>query len=98
VRRIAIESVGKDETAYAKDPWSDPISGASEDTARRNLADLAEFRLVCARRSPAELMMIFPELFSDAFDGAGVIAMYKRWAQEAGDVWSRYPNLAPFLA
>ena len=78
--------------------WNEDIRALPpEDVGRRNLSDLASFRLTCATQAPAELMLSFPELFSDTFDGDAVIQMYKRWAKETALVWSRYAQLAPYL-
>lgn len=99
VRRIAIESLGKDGTTYKRDVWAEDFTALPPgDTGRRNLADLAEFRLLLAQQSPAELLLTFPELRSNSFDGDAAIDMYKRWADEAAQVWGRYPTLRRLLS
>jgi hypothetical protein len=98
VRRIAIEHDSTDQTAYARDVWSDDVQNLPpEDDGRRNLADLTEFVVRFLGSTNEELMSEFPELFSENFDTAAVMDMYRRFADEARTVLSRYANVAPFL-
>lgn len=99
VRRIAIESLVPDTTLYARNLWSEHVSRlGADDDGRRNLVDLAEFVTRFRSGSNEELMSEFPELYSQAFDGALAIDMYRRFAAEATAVLQRYPNLARLVA
>jgi len=98
VRRIAIEYYGPDETAYARDSFSDVITELpQEDDARRNLCEYCEFVLHFERDSEPELMDNWPELLSPNIDASATVQMYRRAAREARTVLSRYPGLAPIL-
>ena len=97
IRRIAIESFCADDTLYAKDPWSTEFSDlAPEDIGRRNLADLGEFIKIFETSSDEEIMSAWPELYS--LNSPEIIAMYRRFANEAREVMTEYPGLAPLLA
>ena len=98
VRRVAIETYGADPTTYAEDVWSIPLSALDEDhDGRRNLVDFAEFIRRFEKQTSAELMEEFPELYSPDFDAAKVVAMYRRFAKEARNVLSHYPNALAIL-
>lgn len=98
VRRVAIETYGADPTTYAEDVWSIPLSALDEDhDGRRNLVDFAEFIRRFETQTSAELMEEFPELYSPDFDAAKVVAMYRRFAKEARNVLSHYPNALAIL-
>ncbi len=100
IRRIAIEhSMSEDSTAYGKDCWGEEIGQPdSANTGRRNIADLAEFIVRIERLSTEEIMSEWPELHSSNFNPDKVVAMYKRFSQEARTVLSRYSALEPFLS
>ena len=100
IRRIAIEhSMSKDPTAYGKDCWKEEIGQlVPEDTGRRNIVDLTEFIVQIERFSTEEIMSEWPELYSLNINDTEVIAMYKRFSQEARAVLSRYPALDQFLS
>lgn len=98
VRRIAIESHGKDSTAYARNPFSEDFASLSpEDDARRNLADLAEFMFRFESSEDQEILDEWPELYSPNIDKRKVIGMYRRAAKETRTVFRRYPSLASLL-
>jgi 7-cyano-7-deazaguanine synthase in queuosine biosynthesis len=99
VRRIAIEYSGSDATRYARDPWIEDIAALrADDIGRRNFADLAEFVVRFGTATTEELTSEFPELISENFDTVGVIAMYRRFADEARAVLGRYPMARSFLS
>ena len=70
----------------------------SNDEARRNLADYAQFTVRISGLSEADLMTEWPELYSPNVDARATIQMYKRAANEARRVWGRYPMLASLLS
>ena len=69
-----------------------------EETGRRNIVDMTEFIVRIDRLSTEEIMSEWPELYSPNLNADKVIAMYKRFSQEARTVLSRYSELAPFLS
>ncbi|MEX2030710.1 MAG: 7-cyano-7-deazaguanine synthase [Anaerolineales bacterium] len=98
VRRIALEAISHDPTAYVNDPWTEDFASLPpDDEGRRNTIDIAEF----SRRfldSPSGLLVSeFPELLTMPIDASGIIAMYRRSSEDALSVLSRYPGLAPIL-
>lgn len=98
VRRIAIERHGPDQTAYARNVFSQDVpSLAATDEGRRNLVDLCEFVVRFNNESNIDLMSDWPELYSANLDAAQAIQMYKRASQEAVAVLSQYPGVAPLL-
>jgi hypothetical protein len=99
VRRVAIEPVTTDRTRYARDVWTENIQALPpEDDGRRNLMDLLEFVRRFRVDSAEDLMSEFPELYSPNIDADAVIAMYRRFAVEATEVFRRYPEVVPFLS
>jgi hypothetical protein len=99
VRRIAVEKSGSDPTTYARDAFSAPVNElGTDDDARRNLYDVAEF--VCLFRSAEDhdLLMEFPDLLNGPIDAVAAIGMYRRFAEEAVAVFSKYPTLAALLS
>ena len=100
IRRIAIEhSMSEDPTVYGRDCWEEEIGQLDpEDTGRRNIVDLTEFIVQIERLSTEEIMSEWPELYSPNINDPEVIAMYKRFSQEARTVLSRYSALDPFLS
>jgi hypothetical protein len=98
IRRIAIESYCPDQTAYARDVFSDNFNGLPpDDEGRRNLADLAEFTIKFETLSNSQLYEEWPELFSENIDAPSTILMYKRAAIETRAVLSKYPVAAQVL-
>jgi hypothetical protein len=99
VRRIAIEQHCSDESVYVRDAWIDDLTKAApDDIARRNMADLGEFVLRFKTMTSEEIITEWPELISDVMDAGKVIAMYRRFADEALDVLSHYPKMKAFLS
>jgi 7-cyano-7-deazaguanine synthase in queuosine biosynthesis len=98
VRRIAVEHTTSDVTAYARNVWLENVGSLPpEDEGRRNLIDLIEFVHRFATQNADDLMCEFPELYSPNIDPTRAIEMYRRFADEATTVLTRYPNVAPFL-
>jgi 7-cyano-7-deazaguanine synthase in queuosine biosynthesis len=99
VRRIAIEcTVSPDQTAYARDVWAEDIQSLGPgDEGRRNLIDLLEFIHHLTVLTDDEVMNEWPELYSSNLNAAEVIAMYRRFSQEAIAVLRRYPGVTPLL-
>ncbi len=100
VRRIAVEHLlTTDPTAYARDVWNENVrSLPPEDDGRRNLMDLVEFIRRFQTETGEELMSEFPELYSENMDAEAVIAMYRRFANEAAHVLGGYPHVVPIMA
>lgn len=98
VRRIALESLRDEPTAYARDVWREDVGSLDEaDDGKRNLVDLLEFIERIDSLPDSEIMNEWPELYSADLDAPNVIAMYKRFAGEAKDVFARYPSVAALL-
>lgn len=99
VRRIAIEcTISADQTAYARDVWAEDIQSlGSGDEGRRNLIDLLEFIHHLTVLTDDEVMNEWPELYSRNLNATEVIAMYRRFSQEAIGVLRRYPGVTPLL-
>jgi 7-cyano-7-deazaguanine synthase in queuosine biosynthesis len=94
IRRLAIEADGDpDPTAYARDVWASRLEQLKEtDDGRRDLCDLASFIHRFCTETDAELEDGWPELsYQKTPDRSAVIAMYRRFAQEARLVLKRYP-------
>jgi 7-cyano-7-deazaguanine synthase in queuosine biosynthesis len=99
VRRIAIECCGTDPTTYARDPWIEKFSDLQpDDIARRNLSDLAEFASVFRVAKDEEIMSVWPDLYSDDINAQEVILMYRRFAEDVKEIFSRYTGLQPLVA
>jgi 7-cyano-7-deazaguanine synthase in queuosine biosynthesis len=100
VRRIAVEFwVQPDPTAYADNYWTDGIGGrVPDDEGRRNMADLSEFIMKIELMSTEAIMSNWPELYSSHLDPMEVIEMYRRFAAEARQVLSAYPQMATLLS
>jgi hypothetical protein len=98
IRRVAIESHGRDATVYERNLFTELFSALPDsDDGRRNLADFGEFLLRVEAYSEIEMMTEWPELYSSEISRPDVIGMYKRAAAEARQVLSSYPGLTPVL-
>lgn len=98
IRRVAIETHGDDLTQYGRDSFAQNFAAmGADDEARRNLADLCEFSRKFETMSDADLIDEWPELYSPNIDQGAVINMYRRAAQEARAVLSKYPGMAVAL-
>lgn len=98
IRRIALETHGQDATLYATDLLQADIETLPPDNeGRRNLVELCEFIVRFQNHGNNDLHSEFPELISADFDDGHAIAMYRRFASEAGSVLGKYSNLAWLL-
>jgi 7-cyano-7-deazaguanine synthase in queuosine biosynthesis len=98
VRRIAIETHGTDQTAYARNIFAEDIASLpATDEGRRNMVDLCEFSLLFQQQPEIELMSEWPELYSRNIEAAQAIQMYKRAAEQTLTVLSRYRGVASIL-
>lgn len=94
IRRLAIEADGDpDPTSYARDVWAlRPDQLDESDEGRRDICDLASFVHRFCTESDVDLEDGWPELgYQRNPDRPTVIAMYRRFAQEARIVLKRYP-------
>ncbi len=99
VRRIAIEYHGDDPTRYGRDLWAADFARLGpEDIGRRNLSDLVEFVRTIELSSDADIMELWPELYSEHIDAPRTITMYRRFAEEARVVLGQRPTVAALLA
>jgi hypothetical protein len=99
VRRIAIESHSADPTRYGRDLWAADFARLGpEDIGRRNLSDLVEFVRTIELSTDADIMELWPELYSEHIDAPRTIAMYRRFAGEARTVLGSRPAVAALLA
>jgi 7-cyano-7-deazaguanine synthase in queuosine biosynthesis len=94
IRRLAIEADGdRDPTRYARDVWASRVEQLGEtDEGRRDICDVASFIHRFCTDSDVDLEDGWPELnYQRNPDRSTVIAMYRRFAQEARGVLKRYP-------
>lgn len=98
IRRIAIESLGKDYTKYVRNVWTENIGALPEDDdGRRNLMDLLEFIVFFDHSNEEEIMNEYPELYSPNLDSDETIGMYRRFCKEAITVFAKYPAIKEYL-
>jgi 7-cyano-7-deazaguanine synthase in queuosine biosynthesis len=100
VRRIALEHWGYgNTTAWGRDLLAEPVAQlADDDDGKKNLMELLEFtRIFGSTLAEAELIMEFPTLISRYFSLSNAIAMYRRFAQEAGGVFKGYPSVKALM-
>lgn len=95
IRRIALESNDFGIPEYQTDLFNrDILTLDPSDDGKRNLVELCEFVSVFrAKRSMAEFVGFYPELSTIFFDMNEAIKMYQRFAQEAMQVFHRYPKV-----
>jgi len=99
VRRIAIEKNGYSFSEYEHDLLNDTILALGpDDEGKRNLVELCEFISVFLKdKSLAELMQLYPELANSDFDITKAVGMYKRFANEAMQVFQNYPQVISLM-
>jgi hypothetical protein len=99
IRRIANENNGIKIDEYNRDILSDDIAHLDpNDTGKRNFVELAEFvNIFHSASSESQIINSYPELMNDSIDARKAIDMYRRFAIEANQVFSTYPNLASVL-
>ncbi|MCX6992871.1 MAG: 7-cyano-7-deazaguanine synthase [Kiritimatiellaeota bacterium] len=98
-RRIALESMGIKIDEYERDILQERVGDLpSDDLGKRNLIDLIEFvSRFSSGSSDDDLLAAFPELYDDSFDQAQVLAMYKRFANQASAVLVSYPHIKSII-
>jgi 7-cyano-7-deazaguanine synthase in queuosine biosynthesis len=98
IRRVAIEVHGRDRTAYERNLFEEAFhSLPADDDGRRNLADFGEFICRVQQYSEMQMMTEWPDLYCPQVNASAAIQMYKRAADDARTVLTRYPNVAPVL-
>jgi 7-cyano-7-deazaguanine synthase in queuosine biosynthesis len=99
IRRIALEYNNLILPEYETDLFTEDILKLpSDNDGKRNLADLCEFiKMFNQNATQAELEVVYPDLVNPYFNGADVVAMYKRFAEESRVVFQKYPNVMRFL-
>lgn len=98
VRRIALESNGVKLDLWKRDILSEDVGALSaDDEGKRNLSELALFASDFRMLADSELDMKYCELFSPDFDHSQVVAMYRRFGQEAQKVLTDYAGLKHLL-
>jgi hypothetical protein len=100
VRRIALEYNDVFLAEYQRDLLNLDIGSLPvSDTGKVNLIELGEFIVWFGGGFPdAKLLETFPELYSENFDAAEAIQMYRRFAIEARTVLDRYPGVRGVLS
>jgi hypothetical protein len=101
-RRIALETHGIKLPEYQRDLLTENIGGLSpDDLGKRNLVDLCQFITLFGGphkiTSQPQLSYEFPELLDPHLDMVNVIAMYRRFAEEALNVLQAYPKVKVLL-
>ena len=99
IRRIANEYNNIKINEYNRDILSEDIADLDpDDKGKRNFIELAEFvKVFHNTRSQAQMINSYPELLNNSFDTGRAIDMYRRFASEANQVFSSYPNLASIV-
>jgi 7-cyano-7-deazaguanine synthase in queuosine biosynthesis len=95
IRRLALESNSVYLNEYKVDLLRMKVSSLSpDDDGKRNLVDLCEFiTFFKGDITIGELQTIYPELINPNFNLQRVVDMYKRFAQEANNVFQNYPEV-----
>lgn len=98
IRRIALERNNLLLAEYERDLLLEDVASLPPtDDGKRNLAELGEFAYAFTTQSDGELMASYPDLINEHLDANAAIAMYRRFASEAGAVFVRYPKVAAFI-
>jgi 7-cyano-7-deazaguanine synthase in queuosine biosynthesis len=98
IRRIALESHGVEVDVWKRDIFAENVGALNAtDEGKRNLSELALFASDFRNLPNAELDINYCELFSPDFDHDSVVAMYRRFGEEAQQVLSRYASLQHLL-
>ncbi|MBI4535678.1 MAG: 7-cyano-7-deazaguanine synthase [Ignavibacteriae bacterium] len=99
VRRIANEAHGIRIDEYARDLFREDVASLeADDLGKRNFLELAEFvRFFFGTNSRAQIISSYPELINESIDANHAIAMYKRFASEAVNVFSNYAKLTALV-
>lgn len=98
IRRIALEHNNLLLAEYERDLLLEDVASLlPTDDGKRNLAELGEFAYAFTKQTDGELMLSYPDLINEHLDANAAIAMYRRFAGEAGAVFARYPQVAAFI-
>lgn len=98
IRRISLERNDLLLTEYERDLLVEDIASLpATDDGKRNLAELGEFAFAFSNQPDGELIFSYPDLINQHIDLNAAIAMYRRFANEANAVFSRYPKVAAFI-
>jgi hypothetical protein len=98
IRRIALEHNNLLLAEYERDLLLEDVASLPPtDDGKRNLAELGEFAYAFTTQTDGELMLSYPDLINEHLDANAAIAMYRRFAGEAGAVFGRYPQVAAFI-
>jgi len=99
VRRVALEANDRRCTRFQRDIFTENIVGLPvDDDGKRNLMEFCEFVLSFSPAvSNGRLLQLFPELQNVPLDPSQAMDMYRRFAQEALDVFQRYPQVNGIL-
>jgi len=99
IRRIALESNGLFLPEYQVDLFaSDVLSKEPDNDGKRNLVELCEFvSTFLPERSMAEFTNLYPELATSSYDSYQAVSMYRRFSQEAMQVFRCYPNVMALM-
>ena len=101
-RRIALEIHRLGIPEYQRDVLREPVGQLdADDPGKRNLLDLCQFVSLFAGphriAADQDLYLRFPELYDQHLNATEVIAMYRRFATEALNVFDAYPNVRALL-
>jgi len=101
-RRIALETHGIKLSEYQRDLLTENIGTLPpDDLGKRNLMDLCQFIMLFGGphkiTSEEQLCYEFPELFDPDLNAAKIIAMYRRFAVEALNIFQKYPKVKVLL-
>jgi 7-cyano-7-deazaguanine synthase in queuosine biosynthesis len=101
-RRIALETHGVRLPEYQRDLLTENIGALPpDDLGKRNLLDLCQFIMLFGGpyKIPSEQQLCykFPELLDPHLNTAKVIAMYRRFADEALNILNKYPKIRVLL-
>lgn len=99
IRRVALESNNFSLPEYQTDLFDcDVLPLDPSDDGKRNLVELCEFVSVFREnRSTAEFVEFYPELSTTFFDMDEAVKMYQRFAQEAMEIFQRYPKVMALM-
>jgi 7-cyano-7-deazaguanine synthase in queuosine biosynthesis len=99
-RRVALETHGLELPEYQKDVLREEMSDLDTDNeGKRSLVEMIEFATnFGGSSSQAELESEYPALlFGEDIDVDAAVAMYRRFAREALDVFGRYPTVKAIM-
>lgn len=100
MRRISLECNGFASDETSRDLLNEDVGNlAPGDIGKRNFMDLNEFfsRFRNPNLSDQELLIHYPELFSERIDSTKAIAMYRRSAEEFHRIVARYPSVSGLI-